>query len=560
MTEWWAMVHSLTPKTDLAQILNSSSTSASDFSSESWSEYLENENYTFWTNQSSIDLNDTTALWVPDNKTALVTAFPVIIKLISAYLSTLVPTISKTTPFVGDYSSSSGSSSSSTSFMNVTIDPSLMTHVVQKSTTFPADTSYMGNMTKPTKKPRQGRKKNRGSKKPGRSVRQVYPWEYTNEIGGSSFASSSSTSTTTVETPPDEDYTQPDWSRYPIVSGEEVVEIPEEILPEEGGGITVTEDDSGNTILPSTNNVLIIGGNGDRKYWIGKQTTRGDIPSELDEEITTSTTTEMTSTSSTTTTMMPTTTEIPESLEKFLTNVMTMVTMIFSHNSTKTDEIDYSKIKDFSKWITTLESVVETKKVTQAYFNSTFGTTVKVNVDEKEVKTCYVTICEDGSTVPKDLGEFLNCSDTLCTLQSLLGPRMDNCWIPRSRMCITTTEPAPTMDPDISIRLRKLCWETMFGQEIVKLTVMDLIITVAFILILDFIRAILVRILNPCWCWDLEKTFPQYGDFKIAENILHLVTTRDEGLADDFLARTANLESLQVGNPLVHSKLGCDDL
>src|SRR5690348_2820494 len=66
----------------------------------------------------------------------------------------------------------------------------------------------------------------------------------------------------------------------------------------------------------------------------------------------------------------------------------------------------------------------------------------------------------------------------------------------------------------------------MFGQELVKLTVMDLIFTVGFIFVIDFARAILVRVLNPCWCWDLEKKFPQYGDFKIAENILHLVNNQ----------------------------------
>lgn len=49
------------------------------------------------------------------------------------------------------------------------------------------------------------------------------------------------------------------------------------------------------------------------------------------------------------------------------------------------------------------------------------------------------------------------------------------------------------------------------------------ILTVFSTLSMDFFRAVFVRYMNNCWCWDLEKQFPQYGDFKIAENILHLV-------------------------------------
>ncbi|XP_077301771.1 transmembrane channel-like [Arctopsyche grandis] len=73
---------------------------------------------------------------------------------------------------------------------------------------------------------------------------------------------------------------------------------------------------------------------------------------------------------------------------------------------------------------------------------------------------------------------------------------------------------------------KKLCWETMFGQELVKLTVMDLLLTMLATLFMDFIRAVFIRHMNSCWCWDLEKKFPQYGDFKIAENILHLVNNQ----------------------------------
>lgn len=83
-----------------------------------------------------------------------------------------------------------------------------------------------------------------------------------------------------------------------------------------------------------------------------------------------------------------------------------------------------------------------------------------------------------------------------------------------------------TENPVYKKQLRSLCWETMFGQELVKLTVMDLILTVVYIMVTDFFRAIFVRYMNNCWCWDLEKKFPQYGDFKVAENILHLVNNQ----------------------------------
>lgn len=59
--------------------------------------------------------------------------------------------------------------------------------------------------------------------------------------------------------------------------------------------------------------------------------------------------------------------------------------------------------------------------------------------------------------------------------------------------------------------LRKLCWETMFGQELVKLNVMDLVVTISSALFMDFFRALFVRFFNKFWCWDLEKRYPKVG-------------------------------------------------
>ncbi|KAL6263490.1 hypothetical protein P5V15_006281 [Pogonomyrmex californicus] len=74
--------------------------------------------------------------------------------------------------------------------------------------------------------------------------------------------------------------------------------------------------------------------------------------------------------------------------------------------------------------------------------------------------------------------------------------------------------------------LRQLCWETTFGQELIKLIVMDLILAILNTFIADFLRAVFVRFMNKHCCWDLEKQFPQYGDFNIADNILHLVNNQ----------------------------------
>lgn len=50
------------------------------------------------------------------------------------------------------------------------------------------------------------------------------------------------------------------------------------------------------------------------------------------------------------------------------------------------------------------------------------------------------------------------------------------------------------------------CVNVLF-QEFVKLTVSDIQVSYLTILIGDFARAVIVRFLNYCWCWDLEAGF-----------------------------------------------------
>ncbi|KAJ8402029.1 hypothetical protein AAFF_G00372640 [Aldrovandia affinis] len=84
----------------------------------------------------------------------------------------------------------------------------------------------------------------------------------------------------------------------------------------------------------------------------------------------------------------------------------------------------------------------------------------------------------------------------------------------------TSATPPPINPADV---IRGPCWETTVGVEFVKLTVSDIQVTYLTILIGDFLRAVIVRFLNYCWCWDLEAGFPSYGEFDISGNVLGLV-------------------------------------
>ncbi|XP_028273833.1 transmembrane channel-like protein 2-A [Parambassis ranga] len=90
-----------------------------------------------------------------------------------------------------------------------------------------------------------------------------------------------------------------------------------------------------------------------------------------------------------------------------------------------------------------------------------------------------------------------------------------------SRMVNDSEATPPPMNPaDV---IRGPCWETAVGIEFVKLTVSDIQVSYLTILIGDFARAVIVRFLNYCWCWDLEAGFPSYGEFDISGNVLGLV-------------------------------------
>ena len=155
--------------------------------------------------------------------------------------------------------------------------------------------------------------------------------------------------------------------------------------------------------------------------------------------------------------------------------------------------------------------VLENETVADIFANISKGEQLLVTKEDKndgliplEEKTCQKEICRkiwEEKYIPKD---------------EVSGFTED---------CKTAAENY-IKDLEKKLKLRKLCWETMFGQELVKLTVMDMVFLVMAVIIGDLFRSIFLRVMNYCWFWDLERTFPGYPEFDVAENILHTVNNQ----------------------------------
>ncbi|XP_016975783.2 transmembrane channel-like protein 1 [Drosophila rhopaloa] len=199
---------------------------------------------------------------------------------------------------------------------------------------------------------------------------------------------------------------------------------------------------------------------------------------------------------------------------------------------------------------TTESSTESTSPESSTYESSSSSSTTEEDEStEESVRTTYylgnVDISETGSTsyYDEDSEALDDCVITICPKDDIFGSTTEN---PESTTQssdskqLTTVKLSPLEQKQkrlkevqlaikkIQTNLTTMCWETSLGQELSKVIVFDGLMSIVAPLCIDFLRALFVRYVNQNWCWDMEKTFPQYGDFKIAENILTLINNQGQ--------------------------------
>ncbi|XP_048587499.1 transmembrane channel-like protein 2-A isoform X2 [Nematostella vectensis] len=116
------------------------------------------------------------------------------------------------------------------------------------------------------------------------------------------------------------------------------------------------------------------------------------------------------------------------------------------------------------------------------------------------------------------INESMASSKTSVTTNSTVFPtNASTATIPPSTISTTTFPLNSTASPTN-------CWETVVGQELLKVTVLDTIALVISIITSDLLTAMVVRFLNCCpgRMLDLENLIG-YPEFTLAENVLQLI-------------------------------------
>lgn len=140
--------------------------------------------------------------------------------------------------------------------------------------------------------------------------------------------------------------------------------------------------------------------------------------------------------------------------------------------------------------------------------------TTEMTYKEEEMTEPETEMFTVASSLAPSIVEYFNTSATNVSAAQMCVPfRRNNAdnitGIPPEYVGRELRRTINKMNVHDQLELRDLCWETLFGQELVKLTVLDLIFTIITTLFMDFFRALFVRFMNKFWCWDLEKKWPK---------------------------------------------------